>query len=47
MPYLVKDESRKLVTEKSELKVFDKSYEELSKYNIGGLDPESKAWKKI
>ena len=25
----------------SELKVFDKSYEELSKYNIGSFDPES------
>ena len=40
MPYLVKDESGNWLTN-SELKVFDKSYEELSKYNIGSFDPES------
>ena len=46
MPYLVKDESGKWL-KNSELKVFDKSYEELSKYNIGGLDPESKHGKRF
>ena len=40
MPYIVKDESGNWL-KNSELKVFDKSYEELSKYNIGSLDPES------
>ena len=40
MPYLVKDESGNWLKD-SELKVFDKSYEELSKYNIGSFDPES------
>ena len=40
MPYLVKDESGNWL-KNSELKVFDKSYEELSKYNIGSFDPES------
>ena len=46
MPYLVKDESGNWL-KNSELKVFDKSYEELSKYNIGGLDPESKHGKRF
>ena len=46
MPYLVKDESGHWL-KNSELKVFDKSYEELSKYNIGGLDPESKHGKRF
>jgi glycerophosphoryl diester phosphodiesterase len=40
MPYIVKDESGNWL-KNSELKVFDKSYEELSKYNIGSFDPES------
>ena len=40
MPYLVKDESGNWL-KNSELKVFDKSYEELSKYNIGSFNPES------
>ena len=46
MPYLVKDESGNWL-KNSELKVFDKSYEELSKYNIGGLDPESRHGKRF
>ena len=46
MPYIVKDESGNWL-KNSELKVFDKSYEELSKYNIGGLDPESKHGKRF
>ena len=46
MPYLVKDGSGNWL-KNSELKVFDKSYEELSKYNIGGLDPESKHGKRF
>ena len=46
MPYIVKDESGNWLTN-SELKVFDKSYEELRKYNIGGLNPESKHGKKF
>ena len=46
MPYLVKDESGNWL-KNSELKVFDKSYEELSKYNIGSLDPESKHGKRF
>ena len=46
MPYLVKDERGNWL-KNSELKVFDKSYEELSKYNIGGLDPESKHGKRF
>ena len=46
MPYLVKDESGNWLKD-SELKVFDKSYEELRKYNIGGLDPESKHGKRF
>ena len=46
MPYLVKDESGNWL-KNSELKVFDKSYEELRKYNIGGLDPESKHGKRF
>ena len=37
---IVKDESGNWL-KNSELKVFDKSYEELSKYNIGSFDPES------
>ena len=45
MPYLVKDESGNWLKD-SELKVFDKSYEELRKYNIGGLNPESKHGKR-
>ncbi len=43
---IVKDESGNWL-KNSELKVFDKSYEELSKYNIGGLDPESKHGKRF
>ncbi|MDA7715035.1 glycerophosphodiester phosphodiesterase family protein [Pelagibacteraceae bacterium] len=46
MPYIVKDESGNWL-KNSELKVFDKSYEELSKYNIGSLDPESKHGKRF
>ena len=46
MPYIVKDESGNWL-KNSELKVFDKSYEELSKYNIGGLNPESKHGKRF
>ena len=46
MPYLVKDESGNWLKD-SELKVFDKSYEELRKYNIGGLNPESKHGKRF
>jgi len=46
MPYLVKDESGNWL-KNSELKVFDKSYEELRKYNIGGLNPESKHGKRF
>jgi glycerophosphoryl diester phosphodiesterase len=46
MPYLVKDDSGNWL-KNSELKVFDKSYEELSKYNIGGLDPESRHGKRF
>ena len=46
MPYLVKDESGNWL-KNSELKVFNKSYEELSKYNIGSLDPESKHGKRF
>ncbi|MDC0473038.1 glycerophosphodiester phosphodiesterase family protein [Pelagibacteraceae bacterium] len=46
MPYIVKDENGNWL-KNSELKVFDKSYEELSKYNIGGLDPESKHGKRF
>ena len=37
---MVKDESGNWL-KNSELKVFDKSYEELRKYNIGSFDPES------
>ena len=37
---MTKDESGNWL-KNSELKVFDKSYEELSKYNIGSFDPES------
>ena len=37
---IVKDEKGNWL-KNSELKVFDKSYEELSKYNIGSFDPES------
>ena len=43
---MTKDESGNWL-KNSELKVFDKSYEELSKYNIGGLDPESKHGKRF
>ena len=43
---IVKDEKGNWL-KNSELKVFDKSYEELSKYNIGGLDPESKHGKRF
>lgn len=43
---LVKDESGNWL-KNSELKVFDKSYEELSKYNIGSFDPESKHGKRF
>ena len=43
---IVKDENGNWL-KNSELKVFDKSYEELSKYNIGGLDPESKHGKRF
>ena len=46
MPYLVKDENGNWL-KNSELKVFDKNYEELSKYNIGGLDPESRHGKRF
>ena len=46
MPYLVKDESGNWL-KNSELKVFDKSYEELRKYNIGSLNPESKHGKRF
>ena len=46
MPYIVKDESGNWL-KNSELKVFNKSYEELSKYNIGSLDPESKHGKRF
>ena len=46
MPYIVKDESGNWL-KNSELKVFDKSYEELRKYNIGGLNPESKHGKRF
>ena len=46
MPYLVKDESGNWL-KNSELQVFDKSYEELRKYNIGGLNPESKHGKRF
>ena len=43
---IVKDEKGNWL-KNSELKVFDKSYEELSKYNIGGLNPESKHGKRF
>ena len=43
---IVRDESGNWL-KNSEQKVFDKTYEELSKYNIGGLDPESKHGKRF
>ena len=43
---MTKDESGNWL-KNSELKVFDKSYEELSKYNIGSFDPESKHGKRF
>jgi glycerophosphoryl diester phosphodiesterase len=43
---IVKDEKGNWL-KNSELKVFDKSYEELSKYNIGSFDPESKHGKRF
>ena len=43
---IVKDEKGNWL-KNSELKVFDKSYEELRKYNIGGLNPESKHGKRF
>jgi len=43
---MVKDESGNWL-KNSELKIFDKSYEELNKYNIGSFDPESKHGKRF
>jgi len=43
---MVKDESGNWL-KNSELKVFDKSYEELSKYSIGSFDPESTRGKRF
>jgi glycerophosphoryl diester phosphodiesterase len=43
---MVKDENGNWL-KNSEQKVFDKSYQELSKYNIGSFDPESKHGKRF
>jgi glycerophosphoryl diester phosphodiesterase len=46
IPDMVKDENGNWLTN-TELKVFEKSYEELSKYNVGSFNPESKHGKRF